>query len=209
MAAGASIHEINALRSNLSAIKGGKLAAICPTPITTLVISDVFDDDPRIVGSGPTIDGRGETDVIAPMSLFADAFARELGLPRADAPLVADVATVELEPNIVAWGEPTVRLPPDHGTGGRAQQLALLLAKQLHRTDRAAFVAGSDGVDGPPPAPAGAFVDGTTWGALLAASIDPDLALARCDAGTALRAVGALFTPGPTGINHADIAILG
>ena len=113
---------------------------------------------------------------------------------------------------IVAWGEPTPRVPADHGTGGRAQHLALALAKRLRGGERAAFVAGTDGIDGPPtpdrPSPAGAFVDGTTWDAIIAAGVDPEHALARCDAGTALAAVGALFTPGPTGINHADVIVV-
>ncbi len=216
IAGGATIHDVNALRTHLSAIKGGKLAALCAVPITTLAISDVFDDDPRVIGSGPTIDGRGEVRVIAPMTMFADAIARVLELPRADAPVVGDVAATADElaaSRAVAWGEPTVRVPADHGEGGRAQQLALELAKRLRGSDRSAFVAGSDGIDGPPPrgrpAPAGAYVDGTTWDAITAAGIDPQRALDRRDAGSALPAVGALFVTGPTGINHADIAIVG
>jgi hydroxypyruvate reductase len=206
MASGATIHELNALRSHLSAIKGGKLAMVCAAPITTLAVSDVFDDDIAIIGSGPTIAHRaGDTEeVIAPMHAFADAFARALGLPRAPAPMVADVAEIELEPGVVMWGEPTVRIPSRHGHGGRSQHLALLLAKRLRGTDRSAFVAGSDGVDGPTQA-AGAYVDGTTWDAIA----DAQRALDLYDAGPALHAVGALFVPGPTGVNHADIAIVG
>ena len=75
------------------------------------------------------------------------------------------------------WGEPTIALPIGHGTGGRAQQLALELAKRISGQDRIAFVAGSDGQDGPKPAdrpaPAGAFVDGTTWLAIRKAGIEP------------------------------------
>ena len=116
-------------------------------------------------------------------------------------------------PLIVAWGEPTVRVPPGHGAGGRAQQLALLLARDLRGTSRGAFVVGTDGIDGPPPAdrasPAGAWIDGTTWDAIAAAGIDPAAALAACDAGTALAAVGALVVTGPTGINHADLLLVG
>ena len=57
------------------------------------------------------------------------------------------------------------------------------------------------------PASAGAFVDGGTWDALAAAGVDPALALARCAAGAALAAASALFVPGPTGVNHADVVI--
>jgi glycerate-2-kinase len=39
--------------------------------------------------------------------------------------------------------------------------------------------------------------------------IDPQTALDRCDAGTALDAVGALVITGPTGVNHADLVVIG
>lgn len=53
---GAAISEMNCVRKHLSAIKGGRLAAAAaPAPVVTLVISDVPDDDPSTVGSGPTI----------------------------------------------------------------------------------------------------------------------------------------------------------
>lgn len=55
---GASIHEINAERKKLSAIKGGKLAAAAlPARVLTLAISDVPGDDPATIASGPTIPG--------------------------------------------------------------------------------------------------------------------------------------------------------
>jgi hydroxypyruvate reductase len=116
-------------------------------------------------------------------------------------------------PLIVAWGEPTVRVPPGNGAGGRAQQLALLLARHLRGTPHAGLVVGTDGIDGPPPtdrpSPAGAWIDGTTWDAIAAAGLDPAAALDACDAGTALATIGALVVTGPTGINHADLMILG
>ena len=55
MASGAEIHAINRLRGELSAIKGGKLARMCEAPIATLAISDVYDDELAVIGSGPTI----------------------------------------------------------------------------------------------------------------------------------------------------------
>lgn len=54
--AGATIHEINAVRRHLSAIKGGRLAATAwPAPVLTLAISDVPGDDPAVIASGPTV----------------------------------------------------------------------------------------------------------------------------------------------------------
>ena len=152
--------------------------------------------------------------LVLPMRAFADAVVAELGLPLVEEPLAGDVEDVaDLLAGrgpCVAWGEPTLHVPADHGRGGRAQQLALALARRLRGTSRIALVAGTDGADGPgPDAPAGAIVDGTTWDAIAAAHVDPARALARRDAGTALRAVGALVVTGPTGVNHADIAIVG
>ncbi len=53
---GAAIHEINAVRKKLSAVKGGRLAAACaPAQIMTLIISDVPGNDASVVASGPTV----------------------------------------------------------------------------------------------------------------------------------------------------------
>ncbi|NVB85738.1 MAG: DUF4147 domain-containing protein [Kofleriaceae bacterium] len=229
MASGASIHELNTLRISLSGIKGGQLADRSKAPVVTLVVSDVIGDDPRFVGSGPTVrDGDrprvmerpdsavrpDRVEIVAPMTSFGEAVhagltARGIASRRIVEPLAGDVADVArrlaAEPGVVvAWGEPSVVVPDLHGLGGRAQQLALELAREIRGSDRAGFIAGSDGIDGPGNA-AGAFVDGLTWEAVL----DPEGALARCDAGTALAAIGALVITGPTGINHADVMIVG
>ncbi len=234
MASGAPIRELNRARTARSAIKGGKLAAMAVAPIVTLAISDVVGDELAVIGSGPTIlapmRAGDEAVVIAGLDRFAKAVAAGLGRrswPLLDNPAFRNVDDVPITGDVAAaadrwaahvgvrigFGEPTVQLPPDHGDGGRAQQLALELAWRLRGTQRSALVAGSDGIDGPPPrgrpAPAGAFVDGTTWGAIFAAGVDPDRALVRRDAGTALAAAGALFITGPTGINHADVVIIG
>lgn len=56
---GAAIVEMNIVRKQLSAIKGGRLAAAAfPARTVALMISDVPGDDPAIIGSGPTV---GET----------------------------------------------------------------------------------------------------------------------------------------------------
>jgi hydroxypyruvate reductase len=232
-AAGASIHEINHARTARSAIKGGKLAAMAVAPVVTLAISDVGGDELAVIGSGPTVTtplrAGDDAAVIAPLAHFARMFGYQLPVragwgvqsrhPQSLAHMVDDVARVAdryATPEsklLVVYGEPTVTLPADRGEGGRAQQLALELARRYRGTPYEAFVAGSDGIDGPPPrgrpAPAGAYVDGTTWDAIAAAGIDPDRALARRDAGTALHAVGALVVTGPTGINHADVLVAG
>ncbi len=51
----ATIHELNAVRKHLSTTKGGGLLRqLRPAQVATLALSDVIDDDPSVIGSGPT-----------------------------------------------------------------------------------------------------------------------------------------------------------
>ena len=53
---GASIREINAVRKHLSAVKGGRLAQTAyPARQVSILISDVPDDTPDALASGPTM----------------------------------------------------------------------------------------------------------------------------------------------------------
>ncbi len=59
LAAGAGIHDLNALRKHLSLIKGGQLArAAAPASVLTLALSDVIGNDLDVIGSGPTAPDR-------------------------------------------------------------------------------------------------------------------------------------------------------
>jgi glycerate 2-kinase len=66
LAADVPIHQINAVRKHLSAIKGGRLAAATQSAVLTLAVSDVVGDDPSVIGSGPSV---------ADASTFAEALA--------------------------------------------------------------------------------------------------------------------------------------
>lgn len=56
LASGAPISVMNAIRKQMSGIKGGRLAAAChPARVVSLVVSDVPGDDPAQVASGPTV----------------------------------------------------------------------------------------------------------------------------------------------------------
>lgn len=52
---GADIHELNAVRKHLSAIKGGQLAAANRGATLTLALSDVVGDELSVIASGPTV----------------------------------------------------------------------------------------------------------------------------------------------------------
>ncbi len=68
---GAPITEMNIVRKHLSQIQGGRLAAACKAPITTLIISDVTGDDPSAIASGPTCaDASTYQDAIAILARY-------------------------------------------------------------------------------------------------------------------------------------------
>jgi len=53
--AGAPIHDLNIVRTQLSQVKGGRLADDCQAGVLiTMIISDVIGDSLEIIGSGPT-----------------------------------------------------------------------------------------------------------------------------------------------------------
>jgi hydroxypyruvate reductase len=61
LASGAPIGDINGIRKEISAVKGGRLAAAAwPAPMLALMISDVPGDDPGDIASGPTVGHRGD-----------------------------------------------------------------------------------------------------------------------------------------------------
>ncbi|HEY0253387.1 MAG TPA: MOFRL family protein, partial [Kofleriaceae bacterium] len=199
-------------------------ADICLAPIRTLIVSDVIGDPPGIIGSGPTFPERAPDtlEVVMPMKSAFDAWCwtqRTSETFRMFYPLEGEIDRVAEQllsaevRRVLGGGEPTLRVPERHGTGGRAQHLALLLARGLRDTQRSAFVVGTDGIDGPPrrglDAPAGAYVDGRTWNRIRGAGIDPERALEQRDSTMALAAAGALVVTGPTGINHGDLVVIG
>lgn len=61
LASGAPIGDINGIRKELSAVKGGRMAAAAwPAKMLALMISDVPGDDPSDIASGPTVGYSGD-----------------------------------------------------------------------------------------------------------------------------------------------------
>jgi hydroxypyruvate reductase len=67
LSSGAPISVMNAIRKQVSLIKGGRLAAAAfPARVVSLVVSDVPGDDPAQVASGPTVpDQKSRKDALA------------------------------------------------------------------------------------------------------------------------------------------------
>ncbi len=72
LASGATIHEMNCVRKHISAIKGGRLAALAhPATVIALILSDVIGDDLDVIGSGPTVpDLKTCADALAVLSKY-------------------------------------------------------------------------------------------------------------------------------------------
>jgi glycerate-2-kinase len=108
---------------------------------------------------------------------------------------------------VIAVGEPTVHVTGT-GQGGRAQHLALLMARELAGQPACFVACGSDGSDGPTDA-AGAAVDGSTLAAARAAGLDVDAAIASFDSHPTLARLGLNIVTGPTGTNLTDLFLFG
>lgn len=77
LASGAPISVMNAIRKQVSAVKGGRLAAAAyPAPVISLVVSDVPGDDPAQVASGPTV-----PDAVGPETALAMIDDFKINLP--------------------------------------------------------------------------------------------------------------------------------
>jgi hydroxypyruvate reductase len=122
LASGATISEMNCVRRHLSAIKGGRLGALChPAQLLTLLISDVPGDSPMDIASGPTV---------ADASTCADALAiasrYQIALPPAALSLLQSGAGETVKP-----GDP--RLANSSVYMVTAPQIALEAAAQVAR----------------------------------------------------------------------------
>ncbi len=162
------------------------------------------------------------TIVASPFDLAASALERARAAGRSAAPLPASLASVdelaaeyvELARSLpkgsarVRVAEPSVRVPHDHGRGGRAGRLALLAwASRGGRAlpaDVALACVASDGVDG----------GSGSAGAVVAGSLAPDdlvaarRALDAFDDASFLAGRGAHVTSAPTGTNLLDLHVL-
>jgi glycerate-2-kinase len=111
---------------------------------------------------------------------------------------------------MVRFGEPTVRVEGGvkMGRGGRSQQLALAVAREIAGWESWEFLAaGSDGRDGPTDA-AGAIVDTTSWKRAQELGLDPLKHLRQFDAYGVHERLGGLLKTGQTGNNLQDLHLL-
>jgi glycerate 2-kinase len=209
---GTPIEVLNAARRRLSAVKGGRLEdRIAPARVVSLGLSDVPDDTPHWLASGPTRDVQIVGNLKMAMTAAA-THAETLGYATTVHPerlcgearhVGEQIAALGIEPGTChIWGGETTVTVTGRGVGGRSQELALSAAIYLE-DDRVLLAAGTDGIDGPSHV-AGAVVDRTTVRAPEKAKRHLD----DNDSWTYLNAVDHHLETGPTETNVADLVIL-
>jgi len=219
-----SIQQINAQRQKLSRIKGGGLwQFLQQRKVHALLISDVPNDDPAIIGSGllfpsPAFftwqicasstlacQAAAQAAEILGYSVFLQKFLECDAVEAAN--FIADTL-VQAAPGIYIWGaETTVQLPTNSGKGGRNQHLALAAAIAIENQPQLYILAAAtDGTDGLTD-DAGGLVDGQTIARGRLRGFDPAEELAKANSNIFLAASGDLLHTGVTGTNVMDFII--
>jgi glycerate 2-kinase len=164
----------------MSQVKGGKFAQICaPAEVVSIIFSDVLGNDISTIASGPTVaelpsPSKGEgfggevriKNILIASNIDAleamEGKAEELGF---NATIETDrlsgdaievgkaLAAREFKPKtcILFGGETTLKIPENHGEGGRNQAVALS-ALPFIKSDTVLICVASDGFDNTPHA---------------------------------------------------------
>jgi hydroxypyruvate reductase len=223
LASGAPIDAMNRIRKQLSAVKGGKLAAsVAPARLITLAISDVPGDNPAIIGSGPTWYEGADYRLIATPRLALESAAAYAAAHNIPAKILGDALEGEsadlgremaaralATPGpmlLLSGGETTVTIGAGKpGRGGRNTEFLLALAIALDGAAHIHAIAGdSDGIDGTEDA-AGAIIGPDTLARAAAMGLDPAAMLSRHDSYSLFAGLNDLVITGPTLTNVNDI----
>ena len=126
LASGAPISVMNAIRKQVSGIKGGRLAAAChPARVVSLVVSDVPGDDPAQVASGPTVPDAGT---------------------RADARRLVETWRIDLPPRVADWLAGDEGAAPDPADPVFAGHQTRVIASARLSLEAAASIAQAHGI---------------------------------------------------------------
>jgi glycerate 2-kinase len=126
LASGAPISVMNAIRKQISQIKGGRLAAAAfPAKVISLIVSDVPGDDPAQVASGPTV---------------PDAITRQ------QARDMVAAWRIDLPPRVATWLNGDVGMPPQPNDAAFANHETTIVASARLSLEAAALKAQSLGI---------------------------------------------------------------
>ena len=224
---GLDIKEMNRVRATFSEVKAGAAAKhFKGKHLRVYALSDVENDDPRVISSGPFTRADVEYHIIGNNYSFRQILKAELEQRGFDvinlqAFMSSDVTALinglkqtlaansqsPACPIILSGGEVPIQVT-GKGLGGRCTHLALSMAPILENYENALFLAfatdGSDNLYGV----AGAWVDSQTAKKLKSRGIDIDEALQNSDSYTALNSIGQILETGEFHANVNDVYIL-
>ena len=161
LAGGASIHELNAARSRMSALKGGGLLdALAHATVVNLIVSDVLGDDLGAIASGPTIPRGSALDAAEVLARYGVAIQLPAvpSAPRTvDQPHTVVIANVAAAIDAAARAAERERFTPlvlTRSLDGEAREVGRLLASiaadaaagHTGIERRTAFIAGGETV---------------------------------------------------------------
>lgn len=126
LASGAPISVMNAIRKQISKIKGGRLALAChPARVVSLIVSDIPGDDPAQVASGPTVPHAAS---------------------RADARALVEAWRIHLPPRIDDFIKEDASLPPSPDDPRFRRHEVIIIASARQSLEAAARHAEAQGI---------------------------------------------------------------
>ncbi len=227
LAKGLDIKEMNRVRATLSEVKAGEAAKhFKGKSIRVYALSDVENDDPNVISSGPFTTDGVEYRLIGNNYSFRQILKAELEqrgfevinlqafessdldtLTEKLKQLLAESAQNPARPIILSGGEVPIQVT-GKGLGGRCTHLALSMATILEQYESALFVAfATDGSDNLSDV-AGAWVDSHTLGKLQDKGVAITQVLRNSDSYTALNSLGQAIATSEYHANINDVYIL-
>jgi glycerate-2-kinase len=223
-AKGADIYALNKVRKIMSQVKGGKFAELCnPAQMVSLIFSDVLGNDISVIASGPTVlDTPSERvknilivsnrDALEAMKIKAielgfntnietDKLAGNAG----EVGKRLNLRELKTKACILFGGETTVKIPENHGVGGRNQTMALSTLPYME-ADSVLICAASDGWDNTDHA--GAIADQEILRKAKELNLNSEEYLERGDSYNFFKKVGGAICTGRLGSNVSDLCIL-
>lgn len=226
LASGLDIASMNSRRKELSQVKGGgALEVFGGESVRIFALSDVRDDDPRVIASGPFTPEEPDERVIFKVTgnnfsfrelltklLTEKGFEAENDagyLSGSPQELITRVQQrISQGSGIQIWGGELPVTVTGSGIGGRCTHLALSLAPLLKNHPSAIFIAlatdGNDNQEGS----SGAWIDAHTAGKFEQRRPDIEQILENADSFTALNEIGQIIPTGEYTANVNDIFLL-
>ncbi len=158
LASGLPIAAINAVRSRLSMIKGGRLLQwVEPGRVDVLLMSDVAGDDPSVIGSGLLFPGRGDCALPSTMpDALSDILPDVSPLPTARPPAYRVIANLQTALDVMTEKAGVLGLPVQQQAGeltGDAAQTGAEIAHWLQAAPAGIYLWGGETTVQLPPAP--------------------------------------------------------